>query len=62
MQITFDAEFIVKEKSPGWEVLQNDRTLNPNVREALELAIDKRAIVENFHYGFTSKLTSGEER
>jgi peptide/nickel transport system substrate-binding protein len=54
MQITFDAEFIIKEKSPGWEALQNDPTLNPKVREALELAIDKRAIVENFHYGFTS--------
>ncbi|MGH8065555.1 MAG: ABC transporter substrate-binding protein [Candidatus Entotheonellia bacterium] len=54
MQITFDAEFIIKEKSPGWEGLQNDPTLHPKVREALELAIDKRAIVENFHYGFTS--------
>jgi peptide/nickel transport system substrate-binding protein len=54
MQITFDAEFIVKEKSPGWEALQNDPTLNPKVRQALELAIDKRAIVQNFHYGFTS--------
>jgi peptide/nickel transport system substrate-binding protein len=54
MQITFDAEFIIKEKLPGWEVLQDDPTLNPKVREALELAIDKRAIVENFHYGFTS--------
>jgi ABC-type transport system substrate-binding protein len=54
MQITFDAEFIIKEKSPGWEALQGDPTLNPKVREGLELAIDKRAIVENFHYGFTS--------
>jgi peptide/nickel transport system substrate-binding protein len=54
MQITFDAVFIVQEKSPGWEALQNDPTLNPKVRQALELAIDKRAIVENFHHGFTS--------
>ena len=54
MQITFDAEFIIKEKSPGWEALQDDPTRHPKVREALELAIDKRAIVENFHYGFTS--------
>ena len=54
MQITFDAELIIKEKLPGWEALQDDPTLKPQVREALELAIDKRAIVENFHYGFTS--------
>jgi hypothetical protein len=38
MLITFDAEFIIKEKSPGWEALQNDPTLHPKVREALELA------------------------
>jgi peptide/nickel transport system substrate-binding protein len=54
MQITFDAEFIIQEKLTGWEALQDDPTLKPKVREALELAIDKRAIVENFHYGFTS--------
>ena len=54
MQITFDAEFVIKEKLAGWEALQQDPTLNPKVREALELAIDKRAIVDNFHYGFTS--------
>jgi hypothetical protein len=34
MQITFDAEFIIKEKSPGWEAWQNDPTLNPKVRQA----------------------------
>jgi ABC-type transport system substrate-binding protein len=54
LQITFDAEFIVKEKSPGWEEWQNDPTLTPKVRQALELAIDKHAIVKNFHHGFTS--------
>lgn len=54
MQITFDAEFIIKEQLAGWEALQKDPTLHPKVREALELAIDKRAIVHNFHYGFTA--------
>ncbi len=54
MQITFDAEFVVKEQLAGWEALQQEPTLNPKVREALELAIDKRAIVDNFHYGFTA--------
>lgn len=54
MQIVFDAVFIVKEQLTGWEELQNDPTLNPQVRQALELAIDKRAIVDNFHYGFTA--------
>jgi hypothetical protein len=54
MQITFDAEFIINEKLPGWEALQDDPTLKPKVREALELASAKRAIVENFHYGLTS--------
>jgi hypothetical protein len=32
MQITFDAEFVIKEKLAGWEALQNDPTLNPKVR------------------------------
>lgn len=53
MQIVFDAEFIVEEQLSGWEALQDDPTLNHKVREALKLAIDKRAIVEHFHYGFT---------
>jgi ABC-type transport system substrate-binding protein len=52
-QIMFDAVFVVQEKLAGWEALQNDPTLHPKVREALELAIDKRAIIHNFHYGFT---------
>ena len=52
MQITFDAEFIIKEKLQGWEALQNDPTLNPKVREALELAIDKRGHREQFSLWF----------
>lgn len=51
MQIAFDLEMALKEGKADPKVWGNDPTLNPKVREALALAIDKQAIL-NSGYGF----------
>jgi peptide/nickel transport system substrate-binding protein len=51
MQIAFDLEMALKEGKADPSVWGNDPTLNPKVREALALAIDKQAIL-NSGYGF----------
>ncbi len=53
MNIGFDAISVVQEKLDGWEEWQDDPVHDVRVREALELAIDKRAIVNDFHFGVT---------
>ena len=53
MNIGFDAISVVQEKLHGWEEWADDPVNDVRVREALELAIDKRAIVDDFHFGFT---------
>jgi peptide/nickel transport system substrate-binding protein len=51
MQVAFDLEMALKEGKADPKVWGNDPTLNPKVREALALAIDKQAIL-NSGYGF----------
>ena len=53
MNIGFDAISVVQEELDGWEEWADDPVHNAKVREALELAIDKRAIVNDFHFGVT---------
>ena len=51
MQVAFDLEMALKEGKADPNVWGNDPTLNPKVREALALAIDKQAILHS-GYGF----------
>ena len=51
MQIAFDLEMALKEGKADPSLWGNDPTLNPKVREALALAIDRQAIL-NSGYGF----------
>jgi peptide/nickel transport system substrate-binding protein len=51
MQVAFDLEMALKEGKADPQVWGNDPTLNPKVREALALAIDKEAILKS-GYGF----------
>jgi peptide/nickel transport system substrate-binding protein len=51
MQVAFDLEMALKEGKADPAKWGNDPTLNPKVREALALAIDKLAIL-NSGYGF----------
>jgi peptide/nickel transport system substrate-binding protein len=51
MQVAFDLEMALKEGKADPAKWGNDPTLNPKVREALALAIDKQAIL-NTGYGF----------
>jgi ABC-type transport system substrate-binding protein len=49
MQVAFDLEMALKEGKADAAVWGNDPTLNPKVREALALAIDKKAIRATGH-------------
>ena len=49
MQVAFDLEMALKEGKADPAVWGNDPTLNPKVREALALAIDKKAIRATGH-------------
>ena len=51
MQVAFDLEMALKEGKADPAKWGNDPTLNPKVREALALAIDKQAILKT-GYGF----------
>jgi peptide/nickel transport system substrate-binding protein len=51
MQVAFDLEMALKEGKADPAVWGNDPTLNPKVREALALAIDKEAILKS-GFGF----------
>jgi peptide/nickel transport system substrate-binding protein len=51
MQVAFDLEMALKEGKADPAKWGNDPTLNPKVREALALAIDKQAILDT-GYGF----------
>jgi peptide/nickel transport system substrate-binding protein len=51
MQVAFDLEMALKEGKADPAVWGNDPTLNPKVREALALAIDREAILQS-GFGF----------
>ena len=57
MAIVFVVPMLVQEGT-ATEEERRDPTLDPRVREALELAIDKRAISEKAHFGLTTPTNS----
>jgi peptide/nickel transport system substrate-binding protein len=57
MALTFVLPMVVQEGT-ATEEERRDPTLDPRVREALELAIDKRAIAEKAHFGLTTPTNS----